>query len=91
MTTKNVTIDERHAVCPICERIVTKDTEKLAQKVVDQHNEAFHCGNRVGEVVGGSSEDFDEYIEKVKEKYGIDVYRDFALALIEEDPLGVGE
>jgi len=91
MTKKNLTIDERHAVCPRCEMIVTKDTEELAQKVVDQHNYARHSRKQAAEVVGPSSEDLEEYMNKMKREYGIEVYRDFALKLIEEDPWGVGE
>jgi len=80
---------QHHAVCPLCTRVVSKDTEGEAASVAESHNESRHGGDEVAQVVGPYREDLDEFMDAVKEKHGSDVYGEIGARIVDVDPWGV--
>lgn len=82
-------MSEHHAVCPLCIRIVTKDTESEAAEVVKNHNDKRHNGDHIARVVGPYKEDLNEFMSVVMKDYGSEVYGDIAAHIVKVDPWGV--
>lgn len=88
---ETATSQQHHAICPECVRIVSKDDSEDAGDVVESHNESRHNGAPVARVVGPYREHLNEFMDDMKEKYGVrsSTYEDIATHIVETDPWGV--